>query len=161
MTLTASVNWNRRILTLNSTSSVAYYANEVRATYDMVPNIAIMDIMHCIELNSTGKIMQSGLLWTKENLETSCNVLHAFSSTHAKPCSFMSEVRQCLSHYTTLKIHMLLCLCVEPIDILYTLDSASNYSAIQKLKPWLQAQGIPMKWEDWYVFYFLNREHKH
>ena len=62
MTLTASVNWNRRILTLNSTSSVAYYANEVRATYDMVPNIAIMDIMHCIELNSTGKIMQSGLL---------------------------------------------------------------------------------------------------
>jgi hypothetical protein len=24
---------------------------------------------------------------------------------------------------------------VKPIDILYTLDSASNYSAIQKLKP--------------------------
>jgi hypothetical protein len=34
------------------------------------------------------------------------------------------------------------------IDILYTLDSASNYSAIQKLKPWLQTQDIPMKWED-------------
>jgi hypothetical protein len=47
------------------------------------------------------------------------------------------------------------------IDILYTLDSASNYYAIQKLKPWLQAQGIPMKWEDWYVFYVLNREVKH
>jgi hypothetical protein len=36
------------------------------------------------------------------------------------------------------------------------LDSASNYSAIQKLKPWLQTQDIPMKWEDLYVFYFLN-----
>ena len=47
------------------------------------------------------------------------------------------------------------------IDILYTLDSASNYSAIQKLKPWLQTQDIPMKWEDSYVFYFLNRELKH
>jgi hypothetical protein len=45
-----------------------------------------------------------------------------------------------------------------PIDILYTLDSASNYSAIQKLKPWLQTQDVPMKWEDSYVFYFLNRE---
>jgi hypothetical protein len=44
--------------------------------------------------------------------------------------------------------------------ILYTLDSASNYSAIQKLKPWLQTQDIPMKWEDSYVFYFLNRELK-
>jgi hypothetical protein len=42
----------------------------------------------------------------------------------------------------------------------YTLDSASNYSAIQKLKPWLQIQDIPMKWEDSYVFYFLNRELK-
>jgi hypothetical protein len=31
---------------------------------------------------------------------------------------------------------------VISIDILYTLDSASNYSAIQKLKPWLQAQVI-------------------
>jgi hypothetical protein len=47
------------------------------------------------------------------------------------------------------------------IDILYTLDSASNYSAIQKLKPWLQSQVVPMKWEDSYVFYFLNRELKH
>jgi hypothetical protein len=47
------------------------------------------------------------------------------------------------------------------IDILYTLDSASNYPAIQKLKPWLQTQDIPMKWEDSYVFYFLNRELKH
>jgi hypothetical protein len=47
------------------------------------------------------------------------------------------------------------------IDILYTLDSASNYSAIQKLKPWLQTQDIPMKWEDSYVFYFLKRELKH
>jgi hypothetical protein len=47
------------------------------------------------------------------------------------------------------------------IDILYILDSACNYSAIQKLKPWLQAQGIPMKWEDSYIFYFLNRELKH
>ena len=47
------------------------------------------------------------------------------------------------------------------IDILYTLDSASNYSTIQKLKPWLQTQDIPMKWEDTYVFYFLNRELKH
>jgi hypothetical protein len=36
------------------------------------------------------------------------------------------------------------------IDILYTVDSASNYSAIQKLKPWLQTQDIPMKWEDSY-----------
>jgi hypothetical protein len=49
---------------------------------------------------------------------------------------------------------------VRFIDILYTLDSASNYSAIQKLKPWLQTQDIPMKWEDSYVFYFLNRELK-
>ena len=31
------------------------------------------------------------------------------------------------------------------IDILYTLDSASNYFAIQKLKPCLQTQDIPMK----------------
>jgi hypothetical protein len=51
--------------------------------------------------------------------------------------------------------------CDSAIDILYTLDSASNYSAIQKLKPWLQAQDIPMKWEDSYVFYFLTRELKH
>jgi hypothetical protein len=43
-----------------------------------------------------------------------------------------------------------------PIDILYTQDSASNYSAIQKLKPWLQTQDIPMKWEDSYVFYCLK-----
>jgi hypothetical protein len=43
------------------------------------------------------------------------------------------------------------------IDISYTLDRASNYSAIQKLKPWLQTQDIPMKWEDSYVFYFLRR----
>jgi hypothetical protein len=50
---------------------------------------------------------------------------------------------------------------VWTIDILYTLDSASNYSAIQKLKPWLRTQDIPMKWEDSYVFYFLNRELKH
>jgi hypothetical protein len=48
-----------------------------------------------------------------------------------------------------------------PIDILYTLDSASNYSAIQKSKPWLQTQDIPMKWEDSYVFYFFNWELKH
>jgi hypothetical protein len=47
------------------------------------------------------------------------------------------------------------------IYILYTLDSAYNYSAIQKLKPWLQTQDIPMKWEDSYVFYFLNKELKH
>jgi hypothetical protein len=43
----------------------------------------------------------------------------------------------------------------------YTLDSASNYSTIQKLKPWLQTQDIPMKWEDSYVFYFLNTELKY
>jgi hypothetical protein len=47
------------------------------------------------------------------------------------------------------------------IDILYTLDSASNYSTIQKLKPWLQTQDIPMKWEASYVFYFLNTELKY
>ena len=47
------------------------------------------------------------------------------------------------------------------IDILYTLDSASIYSAIQKLKPWLQSQVVPIKWEDLYVLYFLNRELKH
>ena len=47
------------------------------------------------------------------------------------------------------------------IDILYTLDSASNYSAIHKMKPWLQTQDIPMKWEDSYVFSFLNTELKH
>jgi hypothetical protein len=29
------------------------------------------------------------------------------------------------------------------------------------LKPSLQTQDIPMKWEDSYVFYFLNRELKH
>jgi hypothetical protein len=29
------------------------------------------------------------------------------------------------------------------------------------LKPWLQTQDIPMKWEDLYVFYFLNRKLKH
>jgi hypothetical protein len=40
---------------------------------------------------------------------------------------------------------------VATIDIIYTLDSASNYSVIQKLKPWLQTQDIPMKWEDSYV----------
>jgi hypothetical protein len=51
--------------------------------------------------------------------------------------------------------------CVGHIDILYTLDNASNYYAIQKLKLWLQTQDIPMKWEDSYVFYFLNRELKH
>jgi hypothetical protein len=34
----------------------------------------------------------------------------------------------------------------ESIGILYTLDSASNYSAIQKLKPCLQTQDIPMKY---------------
>jgi hypothetical protein len=34
---------------------------------------------------------------------------------------------------------------VTSIDILYTLDSASNYSAIQKLKPRLQSQIVPMK----------------
>jgi hypothetical protein len=50
---------------------------------------------------------------------------------------------------------------IKHIDILYTLDSASNCSAIQKLKPWLQTQDIPIKWEDSYVFYFLNRELKH
>jgi hypothetical protein len=49
---------------------------------------------------------------------------------------------------------------VSIIDILYTLDSASNYSAMQKLKPWLQTQDIPMKWEDSNVFYLLNRELK-
>jgi hypothetical protein len=39
------------------------------------------------------------------------------------------------------------------IDILYTLDSASSYSAIQKLKrPWLQIQDIPMKWQGSYMF---------
>jgi hypothetical protein len=38
------------------------------------------------------------------------------------------------------------------IDILHTLDSATNYSAIQKLKQWLQTQDIPMKWEDSYMF---------
>ena len=51
------------------------------------------------------------------------------------------------------------------IDILCTLDSASIYTviphAIQRLKPWLQSQVVPMKWEDPYIFYFLNREHKH
>jgi hypothetical protein len=41
---------------------------------------------------------------------------------------------------------------VSIIDILYTLDSASNYSAIQKLKPWLQTQDIPIKWEDSHMF---------
>ena len=51
-------------------------------------------------------------------------------------------------------------LTVRSIHILYTLDSASNYYAIQKLKLWLQTQDIPMKWEDLYVFYFLNREIK-
>jgi hypothetical protein len=51
--------------------------------------------------------------------------------------------------------------CVWLIDILYTLDGASNYSAIQKLKPWLQSQVVLMKWEDSYVFYFLKRELKH
>jgi hypothetical protein len=50
---------------------------------------------------------------------------------------------------------------VTDIDILYTLDSASNYSEIQKLKPWLQSQVVSIKWEDSYVFYFLNRELKH
>jgi hypothetical protein len=43
---------------------------------------------------------------------------------------------------------MLIC----AIDILYTLDSASNYSAIQKLKPWLQSQVVPMKWEKIRIF---------
>jgi hypothetical protein len=52
------------------------------------------------------------------------------------------------SKYMSLKIEIL----VIPR---YTLDSASNYSTIQKLKPWLQTQDIPMKWEDSSVFYFL------
>jgi hypothetical protein len=46
---------------------------------------------------------------------------------------------------------------VKIIDILYTLDSAYNYSAIQKLKPWLQTQDIPMKWEDFLSFLFLKQ----
>jgi hypothetical protein len=49
------------------------------------------------------------------------------------------------------------------IDILYTLDSASNYSAIKKLKPWLQSQVVQsheMR-EDSYISYFLNRELKY
>jgi hypothetical protein len=61
-------------------------------------------------------------------------------------------------------IHLLLyynSLITTVIRLTHTLDSASNYSAIQKLKPWLQSQVIPMKLEDWYVFYFLNRELKH
>jgi hypothetical protein len=32
---------------------------------------------------------------------------------------------------------------VDTIDILYTLDSASNYSAIQKLKPWCRLGIFP------------------
>jgi hypothetical protein len=45
------------------------------------------------------------------------------------------------------------CIDHRDIDILYTLDSASNYSTIQKLKPWLhETQDIPMKWEDSYMF---------
>jgi hypothetical protein len=32
-----------------------------------------------------------------------------------------------------------------------TIDSASNYSVIQKLKPWLQTQDIPKKWEYSYM----------
>jgi hypothetical protein len=32
---------------------------------------------------------------------------------------------------------------------------------LQKLEPWLQTQDIPMKWEDSYVFYFLNTELKY
>jgi hypothetical protein len=50
-------------------------------------------------------------------------------------------------------------ICVVSAMGLYTLR-ASNYSAIQKLKPWLQTQDISMKWElkweDSYVFYFLK-----
>jgi hypothetical protein len=51
--------------------------------------------------------------------------------------------------------------CRDHRYLIYTLDSTSNYSAIQKLKLWLQTQDIPMKWEDSYVFYFLNTELKH
>jgi hypothetical protein len=36
----------------------------------------------------------------------------------------------------------------------YSLDSASNYSTIQKLKPWLQTQDIPMKWETYSKYIF-------
>jgi hypothetical protein len=57
-----------------------------------------------------------------------------------------------------IKYYAYFCYLLSLIDLLYTLDSASNYSAIQKLKPWLQSQVVPMKWEDSYVFYFLNRE---
>jgi hypothetical protein len=50
------------------------------------------------------------------------------------------------------------CASIDPwgsvIDILYTLDIASNYSAIQKLKLWLQSQDIPME------FYILSKELK-
>jgi hypothetical protein len=77
-------------------------------------------------------------------------------------CKFVSWIRHLNAHQP------LLCSpsawnvpCITSIDILYTLDSASNYSAIQKLKPCLQTQDIPMKWKDSYVFYFLNRELKH
>jgi predicted O-linked N-acetylglucosamine transferase (SPINDLY family) len=49
------------------------------------------------------------------------------------------------------------CSWIITIDILYTLDSATNYSTIQKLKPWLQTQDIPMKWEDSFCFLFLKQ----
>jgi hypothetical protein len=56
---------------------------------------------------------------------------------------------------------------VTTIDILYTLDSASTVIILQ-FKNWSRdsqdipmTQDIPMKWEDSYVFYFLNRELKH
>ena len=65
MTLTASVNWNRRILTLNSTSLVACYASEVRATYDMFPNVA----MHNASLYRIEFYWQNQSVWSILGLE--------------------------------------------------------------------------------------------
>jgi hypothetical protein len=53
-----------------------------------------------------------------------------------------------------LRMYVYACTCTRfPVN---PLDSASCYSAIQKLKPCLQFQVIPMKWQDSYIFYFLS-----
>jgi hypothetical protein len=86
--------------------------------------------------------------------------IFAFKTTPLKNATFRPDENELSKMRVKLAVDVLNSK-VQNIDILYTLDSASNYSAIQKLKLWLQTQDIPTKWEDSYVFYFLNKELKH
>jgi hypothetical protein len=110
------------------------------------------------------RLLASGNEWT-----TNMAAIYSNGSNRWNILGFNFTKRDALS--SVYKISMILTgkwyidtvnkMATKSIDILYTLDSASNYSAIKKMKPWLQTRDIPMKWEDSYVFYFLNRELKH